>query len=87
MTDTVVFVGTTAEMGRVICEQLLAADYDVLAVARNAEALGAMAEQLAGLRVCQADIVEDDATHVISGQLTHAVRPVIHGPGVPTAGG
>ena len=46
-----------------------------------------MAEQLAGLRVCQADIVEDDAAHVISGQLTHAVRAVIHGPGVPTAGG
>jgi len=87
MTETVVVVGATGEMGRVICEQLLAADYDVLAVARNAEALAALAEQLSGLRICRADIAEDDAAQAISSQLIHPVRAVIHGPGVPTAGG
>ncbi len=87
MTETVVVVGATGEMGRAICRDLLARDYDVLAIARSDDALTALAGDLPGLRCCVADISSDDAIEAIRAELVHDVRGVVHGPGVATAGG
>ena len=87
MTETVVVVGATGEMGRAICRDLLERDYDVLAIARSDDALAALTDDLPALRRCVADISSDDAIEAIRAKLVHDVRGVVHGPGVATAGG
>ncbi len=85
--ETVVVVGATGEMGRVICAELVAQQYDVLAVARSESDLQAMAEAMPSLRSCVTDIADDGAESDISRSLQGPVRAVVHGPGVATAGG
>ncbi len=85
--ETIVVVGATGEMGRVICAELAANRYDVLAVARSGDALADLAGEIAGLRTCVASIADDSAEAAIREQLQGLVRAVVHGPGVATAGG
>ena len=91
MHETVVVVGATGAMGEVICQRLLNSGMRVVGVARSAEALTELAARLVtttGAFVCCAtDIAKDQAIEAIRAHLDGPVRAVVHGPGVPTAGG
>ena len=85
--ETVVVVGATGEMGRSICQSLIGAGYDVLAVARNQERLADLSHTMPPIRGCVADIADDGACAAIQRCLEAPVRALVHGPGVATAGG
>ena len=87
MSETVVVVGATGEMGQVICAELVTAGFDVVAVARSEETLSALSDKVPGVRPCAASISDDSATDAIKAMLNGPVRAVVHGPGVNTAGG
>jgi len=87
VTETVVVVGATGEMGRLISRDLSSQGYRVVGVARSAEALAALGQDVPTLVPCATDIASDDAIGAIKGCLDGTVRAVVHGPGVPTAGG
>jgi len=88
-----VVVGATGEMGRVIATRLCRKGLKVIAVARSepdlAELLDAIRAEVAHADVasCSADIGSDAAIEAISARIGHRVAAVVHGPGVPTAGG
>lgn len=88
MKELAVVVGATGAMGTQIAQRLLAAGLDVLAVARRAEALQALAAATPGLRTCAADLAGDEAIECLREAVGAApVRMVVHGLGVATAGG
>lgn len=87
MTETVVVVGATGAMGRVVCQELLGCGFDVLAVARSSHHLHALADHLPSVRTCETDISQDSSQQAIRNNLGYQVRAVVHGPGVTPAGG
>ncbi|MDO9029573.1 MAG: SDR family oxidoreductase [Hydrogenophaga sp.] len=85
--EIAIVVGSTGAMGQVITQRLSDAGLQVVAVARTAEALQALAQQVPGIRACAADIGDDSAIEAIRAQLDAPVRMVVQGAGVVTAGG
>lgn len=85
--ELAVVVGATGAFGSVIVERLRARGLTVLAVARNAVSLDALASRDPGVRICAADIATDAAIAHIADALDRPVRMVVHGPGVAVAGG
>ncbi|MDT7837037.1 SDR family oxidoreductase [Aquabacterium sp. OR-4] len=85
-----VVVGATGAMGAVITQRLVQHGLQVLAVARHADALRALAHSVPGVRACQADIGDDSAIATIAAALKPLPGPVrllLQGAGVATAGG
>ena len=89
--EWVVVVGATGAFGSVMVERFIRRGLGVLAVARNADSLAALAAQYPGLVPCAADISMDAAIDVIRSALSilggGLVRMVVHGPGVAVGGG
>ena len=82
-----VVVGATGDFGQAIVRRLLRSGLEVIAVARSAGSLAKLQQSHPGLRVCQADLSNDSAIEAIRQALPGEVRMVVHGPGVPVAGG
>lgn len=86
-----VVVGATGAFGRPIVGKLLQAELAVMAVARDAQRLAALGEELGpAFHACSADIASDTAIDTIAQAvraLQQPVRMVVHGPGVAVAGG
>lgn len=75
-------------MGQVIARRLAARGLGVIAVARSAEAVAALAASETNVLPCVCDIASDDSIEVIRAATGRGpVRMVVHGPGVATAGG
>lgn len=85
--ECAVVVGATGDFGQAIVRRLLASGLEVVAVARSASSLAELQAAHSGLRICQADLASDSAIAAISQALPGPVRLVVHGPGVPVAGG
>lgn len=85
--EWVVIVGATGAFGQVMVKRIHGLGLGVLAVARHAPALDALADAYPGLRVCIADIANDACVDVIKAALPGPVRMVVHGPGVSAGGG
>ena len=87
-TEWAVVVGATGAFGKVMVERLLARGLGVVAVARSAAALEALALAHPGrLVACVADIASDACIDLIRAALPGTVRMVVHGPGVTAGGG
>jgi NAD(P)-dependent dehydrogenase (short-subunit alcohol dehydrogenase family) len=82
-----IVVGSTGAMGRHITRTLRDAGLQVLAVARSADALQTLAEQVPGIRPCVADIGSDEAIATLRAAIDAPVRMLVQGAGVATAGG
>lgn len=86
-----VVVGATGDFGTAIVRRLLAEGLRVVAVARTAANLDALREKFPAVIACVADIASDQAIAAIGACLAanpaEVVRVVVHGPGVPVAGG
>ena len=85
--EIAVLVGATGAFGSAIVRRLLAAGLGVVAVARSADSLQALAAEHPGVRACVADIAGDAAIAAIRASIDKPVRMVVHGPGVAVAGG
>lgn len=85
--ELAIVIGASGAMGQVIAGQLADAGYQVLAVARDLRALERLAAGHANVRPVAADIANDVAIDTLRAAIDGPVRAVIHGPGVPTAGG
>ncbi|EZQ12594.1 short-chain dehydrogenase [Halopseudomonas bauzanensis] len=85
--ELAVVVGATGAFGTQIVQRLLTAGLGVVAVARNAASLDALASEYPGVIPCVADIADDNAIEAIRAVLDRPVRMVVHGPGVAVAGG
>jgi len=85
--EIAVLVGATGAFGSAIVRRLLAAGLGVVAVARSADSLQALAAEQPGVRPCVADIADDAAIAAIRASVDKPVRMVVHGPGVAVAGG
>ncbi len=88
--ELAVVVGATGAFGRAMVKRLLEHNLSVVAVARSAAAVDALAADYPGVTGCVADIANDSATETIASTLVNAgarVRTVVHGPGVGVAGG
>lgn len=85
--EWVVVVGATGAFGSVMVERFLARGLGVVAVARSAATLDALATAHPGLVACQADIAQDSAVEAIRAALPGPVRMAVHGPGVAVGGG
>lgn len=82
-----IVVGATGAFGQTIVTTLLAEGLRVVAVARTAAAVSALAERYHGVIPCVADISDDASIEVIREVLDAPVRAIVHGPGVGVAGG
>jgi len=85
--EIAVLVGATGAFGHAIVRRLLGAGLGVVAVARSADSLLALAAEHPGVRPCVANIANDDAIAAIAKAIDKPVRMVVHGPGVAVAGG
>lgn len=85
--DIAVVVGATGAMGQVIARRLAARGLKVIAVARSADSVTALAASSPEIVACVADIADDSAIEAIAARLDGPVRMLVHGPGVATAGG
>lgn len=86
--ECAVVVGASGAMGQVIARRLASAGLRVVAVARSAEPLNELRRASESIEVCIADIADDAASAAIRTAVAgDAVRMVVHGPGVATAGG
>lgn len=85
--EIAVLVGATGAFGHAIVRRLLGAGLGVVAVARSADSLQALAAEHPGVRPCVADIADDAAIAAIAKTIDKPVRMVVHGPGVAVAGG
>lgn len=85
--EWVVIVGATGAFGQVMVDRLIGQGLGVVAVARSASALDALAAHYPGLVPCVADIASDDSIEIIKAALPGPVRMVVHGPGVSVGGG
>jgi len=82
-----VVTGATGVFGYAIVARLLQRGLCVLAVARNADNLRALAEAHPAVALCRADVSCDEAIDRIAEQLDAPVRLAVHGPGLAGAGG
>jgi len=85
--ELAVVVGATGAMGQVICRRLSTAGLRVIAVARSEEQLSELVDDDANITACAADMGSDGAVDQLKARIDAPVRMVVHGPGVPTAGG
>ena len=85
--EWVVIVGATGAFGSVMVERLLGKGLGVVAVARSADSLAALAAKHPGVVPCIADIANDASIATIRAALPGPVRMVVHGPGVSVGGG
>jgi NAD(P)-dependent dehydrogenase (short-subunit alcohol dehydrogenase family) len=85
--DIAIVVGATGAMGQVIARRLAARGLKVIAVARSADSVAALAASAPNIQACVADIADDSAIAAIADRLDGPVRMLVHGPGVATAGG
>lgn len=87
--EVAVVVGASGAFGTVIADRLVAADLDVIAVARTEAALAELAATHPGrVEACAADLTDDAAQAVVAEAVgERVVRMVVHGPGVAVAGG
>lgn len=82
-----VVVGATGDFGSVMVARLLSRGLGVVAVARSAAHLDALASTHPGLVPCVADIADDASVETIRAALPGTVRMAVHGPGLAAAGG
>lgn len=85
-----VVVGATGALGGAIVHRLRSRGLPVLAVARSAEALAALAADDEGVGACAADVGDDGAGEVIAEALRTRdlpVRMVVQAAGLPALGG
>lgn len=88
MAGTAVVVGASGAFGGAIVARLMAAGLTVVAVARGAGSLAALADRHPGLIPCAADIGDDAAIERIASALPAGpVRIAVHGPGLSSPGG
>ena len=87
MQEIAVVVGATGAMGQVIAQRLAARGLKVIAVARSADSVAALAHGSLNIVGCAANIGDDSAIAAIAAAVDGPVRMVVHGPGVATAGG
>jgi len=88
--ESVLVVGATGDMGKAVVRRLVTSSYRVVAIARSAKTLDSLSADLGhpdNLVCCPADIGVDDSIDTIRSCIEGPVRAVVHGPGVPTAGG
>lgn len=85
--ELAVVVGATGAFGEQIVVRLLEAGLEVVAVARSAATVEALASSRSGVIPCIADIADDSAIDRIRAVLDRPVRMIVHGPGVAVAGG
>lgn len=84
--DLCVVVGATGSIGSAVVGRLSARGLPVLAVARTATALEALAAATPGVRTCVADIADDAATATIAAALDGPVRMAVFAAGLPVRG-
>ncbi|WP_428381441.1 SDR family NAD(P)-dependent oxidoreductase [Nevskia ramosa] len=85
--DIAIVVGATGAMGQVIARRLAARGLKVIAVARSADSVTALAAGQPNIVACVADIASDTSIAAITAMIDGPVRMLVHGPGVATAGG
>jgi NAD(P)-dependent dehydrogenase (short-subunit alcohol dehydrogenase family) len=88
MSDRAVVVGATGAVGGAIARRLRVAGLEVIAVARDANALTKLADDDPGMRPCPADIGTDDGQAAIAEQAESGgpVRMVVQATGLPKTG-
>ena len=86
MSELCIVVGATGAVGRPVTERLVARGLRVLAVARSADALAALAAEVPGVRTLVADIADDAAEQAIRDAVDEPVRMVVLAAGLPIAG-
>ncbi|PWN04829.1 short-chain dehydrogenase [Nocardioides silvaticus] len=86
MADLCVVVGATGTMGRAVTERLVKRGQRVLAVGRDEAALATLADQVAGVAPCVADIADDAAVATIGAAVDAPVRMAVFAAGLPIAG-
>lgn len=84
-----VVVGASGAFGAAITKRLVEEGLRVLAVARNAEGLSRLRDELGEhVEPCVADVTDDRCVGTISDAIDgRPVRMIVHGPGVIVAGG
>lgn len=86
--EIAVLVGPTGSFGASILHALVAEGLIVVGVGRNQNALDLLADRYGpAFRACGADIGHDDAIQKISSLIDAPVATVVHGVGLPVAGG
>jgi NAD(P)-dependent dehydrogenase (short-subunit alcohol dehydrogenase family) len=85
--ETAIVVGGTGAFGQAIVRRLSARGLRILAAGRHGDELDALAKAVPGVEPCIADLSSDTAVDAIRKGLGGPVRMVVHGPGVPVAGG
>lgn len=80
--DIAIVVGSTGAMGQHITRRLADAGLQVIAVARTADSLNELAQQVPGIRACAANIGDDSAIEAIRAQIDAPVRMLVQGAGV-----
>jgi NAD(P)-dependent dehydrogenase (short-subunit alcohol dehydrogenase family) len=85
--EIAVIVGATGAFGQAMVRRLLGRGLGVIAVARDASVLAALAVQYPGVIACESDISSDAAIELIRAATSKPVRMVVHGPGVAVVGG
>lgn len=86
-TEIAVVVGAGGTLGGFIARKLADAGLDVLAVGRSKEPLDKLTSSDKRIRSCIADLAHDDSIETVRRYIAAPVRMVVHGPGVPVAGG
>jgi NAD(P)-dependent dehydrogenase (short-subunit alcohol dehydrogenase family) len=84
--DLCVVVGATGAVGSAVVGRLVRRGQRVLAVARSAQALAALAQAHPSVTVCGADIADDSAIDAISSTLDSPVRMAVFAAGLPVRG-
>ena len=85
--EIAVVVGATGSFGKSIVSRLSKAGLQIIAVARTAKALDELANEYPSVTPCVTDISDDSSIADIEALISKTVRMVVHGPGVPVAGG
>ena len=86
--ELAVVVGGSGSIGSVIVEKLLAQGLDVICVGRSADAMDKLKLRCPDVRPVIADISDDSSIELIREAVAQqTVRVVVHGPGLPVAGG
>jgi NAD(P)-dependent dehydrogenase (short-subunit alcohol dehydrogenase family) len=89
VTDQAVVGGATGAVGGAIARRLRAAGLDVVAVARDADALAKLADEDSGMRPCPADVGTDKGQAAIAAQVGSGggpVRMLVQATGLPKTG-
>lgn len=86
MAEIAVVVGATGAMGSAISAKLAEKGLAVIAVARSADQLEALAKQRASITPCPADISENSSIEIIKSHLNGPVRIAIFAAGLPVRG-